>query len=47
MDGGGEIAVAITVDHAAREATLDFTASAGQLPSNFNAPSAIVDAAAL
>jgi 5-oxoprolinase (ATP-hydrolysing) len=47
MDGGGEIAVTITVDHAAQEATLDFTASAGQLPSNFNAPSAIVDAAAL
>ncbi|HEX5775635.1 MAG TPA: hydantoinase B/oxoprolinase family protein, partial [Caulobacteraceae bacterium] len=47
MDGGGEIAVTITVDREAREATLDFTASAGQLPSNFNAPSAIVDAAAL
>jgi len=47
MDGGGEIAVRITVDAAAREATLDFTASAAQLSSNFNAPSAIVDAAAL
>jgi len=47
MDGGGEIVVRTTVDAAAREATLDFTASAGQLDSNFNAPSAIVDAAAL
>ncbi|WP_304170290.1 hydantoinase B/oxoprolinase family protein [Phenylobacterium aquaticum] len=47
MDGGGEIVVTTTVDAAAGEATLDFTASADQLPSNFNAPSAIVDAAAL
>ncbi|WP_068875993.1 MULTISPECIES: hydantoinase B/oxoprolinase family protein [unclassified Phenylobacterium] len=47
MDGGGEIVVRTTVDATAREATLDFTASAGQLDSNFNAPSAIVDAAAL
>jgi 5-oxoprolinase (ATP-hydrolysing) len=47
MDGGGEIVVRTTVDAAARTATLDFTASAGQLASNFNAPSAIVDAAAL
>ena len=47
MDGGGEIVVTTTVDAAAGEATLDFTASADQLASNFNAPSAIVDAAAL
>jgi 5-oxoprolinase (ATP-hydrolysing) len=47
MDGGGEIVVRTTVDAAAREAVLDFTASADQLGSNFNAPSAIVDAAAL
>ncbi|MEW5686706.1 MAG: hydantoinase B/oxoprolinase family protein [Pseudomonadota bacterium] len=47
MDGGGEIAVRTTVDTAAREAVLDFTGSADQLGSNFNAPSAIVDAAAL
>jgi 5-oxoprolinase (ATP-hydrolysing) len=47
MDGGGEIAVKITLDHAARSARLDFTASAAQLDSNFNAPSSIVDAAAL
>jgi 5-oxoprolinase (ATP-hydrolysing) len=47
MDGGGEIVVVTTVDAAAGEATLDFTQSADQLGSNFNAPSAIVDAAAL
>ena len=47
MDGGGEVVVRTTVDGAAGEAVLDFTESASQLPSNFNAPSAIVDAAAL
>jgi 5-oxoprolinase (ATP-hydrolysing) len=47
MDGGGEIVVTTTVDAAAGEATLDFTRSADQLPTNFNGPSAIVDAAAL
>ena len=47
MDGGGEIVVRTTVDAAAGEATLDFRESADQLGSNFNAPSAIVDAAAL
>jgi 5-oxoprolinase (ATP-hydrolysing) len=47
MDGGGEIVVRTTVDAAAGEAVLDFRESADQLTSNFNAPSAIVDAAAL
>ena len=47
MDGGGRVVVRTTVDPAAREAVLDFRESADQLPSNFNAPSAIVDAAAL
>ncbi|WP_332772381.1 hydantoinase B/oxoprolinase family protein [Phenylobacterium sp.] len=47
MDGGGEIVVRTTVDAAKGEATLDFRESAAQLGSNFNAPSAIVDAAAL
>ncbi|MFC3070882.1 hydantoinase B/oxoprolinase family protein [Phenylobacterium soli] len=47
MDGGGEIVVRTTVDALRGEAVLDFTASADQLGSNFNAPSAIVDAAAL
>jgi len=47
MDGGGEIRVDIAVDRKRRQARLDFTASAGELPSNFNAPASIVDAAAL
>jgi len=47
MDGGGEIVVRTTVDAARGEAVLDFTGSSDQLASNFNAPSAIVDAAAL
>jgi 5-oxoprolinase (ATP-hydrolysing) len=47
MDGGGEIVVTTTVDAKAGKATLDFRESADQLPSNFNGPSAIVDAAAL
>ncbi|MDB5472628.1 MAG: hydantoinase/oxoprolinase [Caulobacter sp.] len=47
LDGAGEIVVKVTVDAAAREATLDFRGSADQLDTNFNAPSAIVSAAAL
>jgi 5-oxoprolinase (ATP-hydrolysing) len=47
MDGGAEIAVRVTVDHAKGEADLDFTRSSDQLASNFNAPASIVDAAAL
>jgi 5-oxoprolinase (ATP-hydrolysing) len=47
MDGGGEIAVTVTVDGRAGEALIDFTAGSGQLASNFNAPASIVDAAVL
>jgi 5-oxoprolinase (ATP-hydrolysing) len=47
MDGGGEIVVTTTVDAKKGEATLDFRQSADQVPTNFNGPSAIVDAAAL
>ena len=47
MDRGGEIVVTTTVDAARGEATLDFRQSADQLTTNFNGPSAIVDAAAL
>ncbi len=47
IDGGGEIKVITTVDHQASRARLDFRASSDQLNSNFNAPSSIVDAAAL
>jgi 5-oxoprolinase (ATP-hydrolysing) len=47
MDGGGVIAVSIAVDAQAGEAVLDFTGTSGVLPNNFNAPTAIVHAAAL
>ncbi len=47
MDGGGEIAVRITVDAAAGEAVLDFAGTSAVLPSNFNAPTSVVHAAAL
>ena len=47
MDGGGEIVVHISVDAERGEAVLDFTGSAAIQPTNFNAPTAIVDAAAL
>jgi 5-oxoprolinase (ATP-hydrolysing) len=47
LDAGGEIVVRTRVDAAAGQAELDFRESSDQLGSNFNAPSAIVDAAAL
>jgi 5-oxoprolinase (ATP-hydrolysing) len=47
LDAGGEIVVTTRVDAAGGSAVLDFTATSDQLDSNFNAPSAIVDAAAL
>ncbi len=47
IDGGGKIAVEVSVRPDRGEATLDFTGSSPQLSSNFNAPSSIVSAAAL
>ena len=47
MDGGGEIVVEVRVDAQAGEAVLDFSGTSGLLPSNFNAPTSIVHAAAL
>ncbi len=47
IDGGGHIVVEVRVDHEAGSAVLDFTASADQVETNFNAPASIVDAAAL
>jgi 5-oxoprolinase (ATP-hydrolysing) len=38
MDQGTRIKVTITVDKAKREATVDFTGTSPQQPSNFNAP---------
>jgi len=47
LDNGAHIDVAIRVDAAARSATIDFTGTSGQLPNNFNAPSAVCMAAVL
>ena len=47
MDSGAVIRVKISIDHAARSATIDFSGTSAQLPSNFNAPSAVCMAAVL
>jgi 5-oxoprolinase (ATP-hydrolysing) len=47
MDSGGLIRVRISIDRAARSATIDFTGTSAQLPNNFNAPSAVCMAAVL
>ncbi len=47
MDDGAKICVRIEVDRAKREALIDFTGTSAQLPTNFNAPSAICYAAVL
>ncbi len=47
MDSGAKIVVTITIDRAAREATIDFTGTSAQQPTNFNAPSAVCKAAVL
>jgi 5-oxoprolinase (ATP-hydrolysing) len=47
LDNGARIAVAITVDRAARSARINFTGTSSQLPNNFNAPSAVCMAAVL
>ena len=47
MDSGATIAVTISIDKAAREATIDFSGTSAQQPTNFNAPSAVCKAAVL
>ena len=47
MDDGAVIRVAISVDPAARTATVDFTGTSDQRPTNFNAPLSITRAATL
>ncbi|QJE02390.1 5-oxoprolinase [Massilia forsythiae] len=47
LDNGARIAVAVRVDRAGRSAEIDFTGTSGQLPNNFNAPSAVCMAAVL
>jgi len=47
LDNGAQIAVKLTVNAAAREATIDFSGTSAQLPNNFNAPKAVTMAAVL
>jgi 5-oxoprolinase (ATP-hydrolysing) len=47
MDDGAVIKVAIAIDKPRRRATVDFTGTSAQLPTNFNAPSAVCKAAVL
>ena len=47
MDNGAHVTVSIRIDKQARSATFDFTGTSAQLADNFNAPRAIVRAAAL
>ena len=47
MDSGAVIAVRVSVDRAARTATIDFTGTSPQLSTNFNAPSSVATAAVL
>jgi 5-oxoprolinase (ATP-hydrolysing) len=47
MDQGTVIRVKITVDKAKREATVDFTGTSPQQPTNFNAPEPVTRAAVL
>ena len=47
MDSRAVIAVAVTIDRAARHVTIDFTGTAAQLPDNFNAPFSVVRAATM
>jgi 5-oxoprolinase (ATP-hydrolysing) len=47
MDSGAVIAVAVTIDRAARHVTVDFTGTSAQLPDNFNAPFSVVRAATM
>ena len=47
LDNGARIAVKVTVDGAARSASIDFTGTSAQLPNNFNAPKAVTMAAVL
>jgi len=47
FDNGAVIRVAITVDHSARSARIDFTGTSAQQPNNFNAPLAVTTAAVL
>ncbi|MCC3770590.1 hydantoinase B/oxoprolinase family protein [Streptomyces sp. UNOC14_S4] len=46
-DSGAVIAVSVRIDRRHRSATIDFTGTSAQLATNFNAPTAVVNAAVL
>ena len=47
MDDGAVLKVRLTIDHAQRSATVDFTGTSEQRPTNFNAPLSVCKAAVL
>jgi 5-oxoprolinase (ATP-hydrolysing) len=47
MDDGAKLHVSVRVDHARREAVVDFSGTSGQRDGNFNAPPAVTHAATL
>ncbi|NEP43952.1 MAG: hydantoinase B/oxoprolinase family protein, partial [Okeania sp. SIO2H7] len=47
MDDGSKIRVAVTLDKSTRTAKIDFTDTSAQLPTNFNAPTAVCKAAVI
>jgi len=47
MDDGSVIKVRVSIDRARRRATLDFTGTSAERPTNFNAPAAVCKAAVL
>jgi 5-oxoprolinase (ATP-hydrolysing) len=47
MDDGAVVTVSVTVNHESRSATVDFTGTSTQRPSNFNAPLSVCKAAVL
>ncbi len=47
MDDGGVIRVRVAIDRAGRRATIDFTGTSAERPTNFNAPAAVCMAAVL
>ena len=47
MDDGAILKVRLTIDHASRSATVDFTGTSEQRPTNFNAPLSVCKAAVL
>jgi 5-oxoprolinase (ATP-hydrolysing) len=47
MDDGAQLKVSLTIDHESGSATVDFTGTSEQRPSNFNAPLSVCKAAVL